>query len=174
MSLSRMWARATALAAGAALILLGTAPEGAGMVGGGGKPGPRELVDTDLPATFAAGVACDFQVTVSEVVNNEYSRTFPSGSMLITGRLVVRVTNDETGESVVRNVSGPGLVTTGPNSEEVLILRGPTLFPVFEGEDATGQVGVGMLVFHGTIVFAGGRLTSVSGSFEDLCDTLAG
>jgi hypothetical protein len=32
---------------------------------------------------------------------------------------------------------------------------------------------VGAFVFHGTIVFAGGRLTSVTGSVEDLCDTLA-
>jgi hypothetical protein len=174
MSLSRMCSKAAALAAGAALILLGATPANAGMVGGGGEPGPREPVDTGLPATFPAGTVCDFQITVSEVANNEYARTFPNGNILTTGRLVLRVTNDETGESAVRNSSGPAVLTTGSNGEEVLVARGPTLFPVFEGEDATGRVGVGAFLFHGTIVFAGGSLTSVSGSFEDLCVTLAG
>ena len=174
MSLRRMFCKAAAFAAGTALILVGAAPANAGMVGGGGQPGPREPVDTGLPATFPAGVVCDFQITVSEVANNEYSRTFPNGNILTTGRLVVRITNDETGDSVMRNASGPGVLTTGPNGEQVLIAHGPTLFPVFEGEDATGRVGVGAFLFHGTIVFASGSLTSVSGSFEDLCVTLAG
>jgi hypothetical protein len=169
-----MCSKAAAFAARAALILLGAMPAHAGIVGGGGKPGPREPVDTGLPATFPAGAVCDFQITVSEVANNEYSRAFPNGNILTTGQLVLRVTNDETGESAVRNASGPGVLTTGSNGEEVLVAHGRTLFPVFEGEDATGRVGVGAFLFHGTIVFAGGRLTSVSGSFEDICITLAG
>jgi hypothetical protein len=174
MSLLRKCARVTAIVGGAALLVLGAAPASAGPVGGGGQPGPREPVDTGLPTTFPAGVVCDFPITVSEVVNNEYSRTFPNGNTLTTGRIVLRVTNDETGESVVRNSSGPGLLTTGPNGEEVLIAHGPTLFPVFEGEDVTGRLGVGAFLFHGTIVFTGGQLTRVSGTFEDLCVTLAG
>lgn len=173
MSLLRKFARVTATVGGAALFVLSAAPASAGPVGGGGKPGPREPVDTGLPTTFPAGVVCDFPITVSEVVNNEYSRTFPNGNILTTGRLVLRVTNDETGESVVRNSSGPALLTTAPNGEEVLTAHGPTLFPVFEGEDATGRVGVGAFLFHGTIVFADGHLTRVSGTFEDLCVTLA-
>jgi hypothetical protein len=51
------------------------------VVRGGGRPGPREPVDTGLPATFPAGAACDFQITVSEVANNEYSRAFPNGCL---------------------------------------------------------------------------------------------
>jgi len=79
-----------------ALGLLGAAPASAGVVGGGGKPSARELVPSGLPVTFigGSGQACAFDVTISEVANNEFARTFPNGNTLITGRLVVRVTND--------------------------------------------------------------------------------
>jgi hypothetical protein len=174
MSLRRTTMHAAALIAIAIILVLGGAPATAGVVGGGGKPGPREFVDSGLPFTFAAGTACDFDVTLTEVANNEYIRVFPNGNALITGRLVVRITNDATGASVVRNISGPVLITTGPNGEAVVVLNGSSLSPVFEGFDATGVVGTGLFVFHGPTVFTNGQLTSVSGSYENLCATLAG
>jgi hypothetical protein len=174
MSIRRMSGFAVAIIAGAAVVALGSAPASAGVVGGGGKPSPREFVESGLPFTFPAGTACDFDVTLSEVANNEFTRTFPNGNTLITGRLVVRITNDETGASVIRNVSGPALTTTGSNGEQVFALKGASLSPVFEGNDATGQVGSGLFVFHGPVVFADGQLIIVSGSFENLCNTLAG
>lgn len=174
MSIRGISGLAVAVIAGAALVALGSAPASAGVVGGGGKPSPREFVESGLPFTFPAGTACDFDVTLSEVANNEFAQTFPNGNTLITGRLVIRIANDETGESVVRNVSGPALITTGSNGEQVFALSGASLSPVFEGNDATGQVGSGLFVFHGPVVFTDGQLTSVSGSFENLCNTLAG
>jgi hypothetical protein len=148
-------------------------PASAGVVGGGGKPSPREFVESGLPFTLPAGTACEFDVTLSEVANNEFARTFPNGNVLITGRLVVRVTNDDTDVSVVRNISGPVLLTTGPGGESVVVLSGSSLSPVFDGNDATGQVGTGLFVFHGPAVFTDGQLTRVSGSVENLCATLA-
>jgi hypothetical protein len=157
----------------AVLPMLGAVPASAGLVGGGGKPTPREFAESGLPATFEAGMACDFAVTVAEVVNKEFRRTFPNGNSLITGRLVVRVTNDVTDETVVRNVSGPVLLTTGHAGEQVAVLSGSSISPVFQGNDLTGEVGRGLFVFHGPTVFTDFKLTDVSGNFEDLCETLA-
>jgi hypothetical protein len=165
---------ASAVAVAAASLLLAITPASAGVVGGGGKPGPREFVESGLPITFKAGAACDFAVTIEEVANKEFSRTFPNGNILTTGQLVVRVINDGTGEALVRNISGPTLATTGPNGEQVLILSGSSLSPVFEGNDSTGKVGKGLFVFHGPTVFTDFKLTDVSGDFENLCETLAG
>lgn len=107
----------------------------AGNVGGGGRPTPREFVESGLPFTFPAGTACDFDVLLSEVANSEYSRTFPNGNALITGRLAVRITNTVNGESVVRNVSGPVVVSTGTGGEDLVTLSGTSISPVFEGND---------------------------------------
>jgi hypothetical protein len=174
MSIRRVSHVVVAIVAGGGLLLFGAAPASAGVVGGGGKPSPREFVESGLPFTYEAGTACDFAVTLSEVVNNVFARTFPNGNVLLTGRFVIGVTNDETGQSVVRNISGPVLLTTGPNGEQVTVLSGIGLSAVFEGHDATGQVGSGLFIFHGPTVFTGGQLISVSGSFENLCDPLAG
>lgn len=174
MSIRRISHIVVAIVAGGVLLLLGAAPASAGVVGGGGKPTPREFVESGLPFTYPAGTACDFAVTLSEVANNEFARTFPNGNVLITGRFVVGVANDETGQSVERDISGPVLLTTGSNGEQVTVLGGAGLSPVFEGHDATGRVGTGLFIFHGPTVFTGGQLISVSGSFENLCDTLAG
>jgi hypothetical protein len=152
---------------------VGAGSASAGLVGGGGKPSPRVFVESGLPFTLAAGDACPFAVTLSEVANNEFARTFPNGNMLITGRLVVRVTNEATGKSVVRDVSGPVLITSGPDGESVVVLSGSSLSPVFAGHDDTGTVGKGLFVFHGPTVFTDSQLTRVSGAVENLCRTLA-
>ena len=158
-----------------ALGLLGAAPASAGVVGGGGKPSEREFVPSGLPVTFIgrSGQACAFDVTISEVANNEFARTFPNGNTLITGRLVVRVTNDLSKQSVVRDVSGPVLITSGPSGEQVFVLSGASVSPVFAGHDDTGSGLQGLFIFHGPTVFTDGQLTQVSGNYEDLCRTLA-
>jgi hypothetical protein len=141
--------------------------------GDGVRPAPWEFVPTGFPATLDAGVACDFPVTFDEVANQEYSRTLPNGTTVVNGQLVVRVTNDVSETSVVRTVSGPIFMSTGPNGEQVVTARGNTLSPVFAGNDATGTVGRGLFVFHGTIVFTDFILTTFTGSYEDLCKALA-
>ena len=61
------------------------------------------------PITFAAGEICPFGVTIDAVANKEIFKDF-GDHLIITGRLVVQVTNDETEKSVVLNVSGPAKV----------------------------------------------------------------
>jgi hypothetical protein len=132
------------------------------------------FVPSGLPFTYPGGTgeACAFDVTITEVANNEFARTFPNGNTLITGRLVLRITNDSSGDSVVRNVSGPVLITSSPSGEPVAVLSGASLSPVFEGHDDTGADLQGLFIFHGPTVFTNGQLTRVSGSYEDLCKTL--
>jgi len=78
-------------------------------------PGPsREFAGAPPGTTFSllAGV-CAFPVSITIVVNDEYSLTFnPDASgatrQLWSGRFVAAFTNDDSGLSVIRNVSGPG------------------------------------------------------------------
>ena len=107
---------AAAAGAAAALSIMGASPSTANGVGvgGGGRPGPR--VPGEIKShSFVADEVCSFPVTIIDVVNETSSRTFPNGSSLSTGRLVERIT--ATGEYVVRNISGPGASTYGPNGE---------------------------------------------------------
>lgn len=113
--------------------------------------------------------ACSFPVRLDEVANKEYSKTLPGDRTLITGRLVVRFTNLDTGASVVRNISGPFLMST-VDGVQTNYLTGRSGSIVF------GPTGARLYVFSGpnTLINNGAELTSYSGRFEDLCATLGG
>jgi hypothetical protein len=64
-----------------------------------------------LPAaSLVISGSCSFDVQVDFLVNKEFITTFTSGKQIITGRLVVRLTNlsDPTKSAVVQ-ISGPGI-----------------------------------------------------------------
>jgi hypothetical protein len=70
-----------------------------------------------LPAGDAviSGV-CDFDLGITVLENNEYITTFfdQEGNVtrrLISGRFVVELRNEETDNSIVANISGPGTIT---------------------------------------------------------------
>lgn len=70
------------------------------------------------PVTLPAGVVCDFDLTVAEVVNNGTFTTFfdKQGVPRWThgsGKLVWRYTNEGTGTSIDLNISGPGKTIEG-------------------------------------------------------------
>ena len=74
------------------------------------------------PQTFPAGQVCPFQVTLTAIEDDLVQTTLTRNTVLITGPLVLEVTNDETGESVIRDVSGPATITqTGETSITVLL-----------------------------------------------------
>jgi hypothetical protein len=58
---------------------------------------------------------CKFPVRIEITANKEYVKFFSDGRLLVNGKLFVRITNLETGESMDVNVSGPAHVT--PTSE---------------------------------------------------------
>ena len=71
--------------------------------------------DVSMPPQFVlpAGAACEFDVGVDVLANGEryklwFDRDGAPSRGLLTGRLVLQLTNLETDASVVLNVSGPG------------------------------------------------------------------
>ena len=59
--------------------------------------------------SFTISGGCAFDVLLEPVVNKEYSTTFTNGMQIITGRLVVRLTNESNpSKSIVVQISGPG------------------------------------------------------------------
>ena len=123
-------------------------------------PAPPFLIVSD---------SCFFDVRIDFLVNKEFIKTFASGKTLITGRLVVRVTNlDNPSKSRVLNISGPGKDDLAAPSTVHLSGSSLVFFP-----------GV-MVLTHGPVSLtfdADGNVTSftqTSSSSRDLCALLAG
>jgi hypothetical protein len=132
------------------------------------NPNSGRVPVTPPPDDVFTGV-CQFPVLVETLAIKEYSKTHKNGVEIITGRLVVRVTNTETGESKVYNISGPGEITRDGALETDVFLGRALLFdPSF-----------GMLVTSGRVVATfntdTGEFTIISqrGHVEDVCATLA-
>jgi len=73
------------------------------------EPGPSTTVQ------FAAGEVCEFPVGVDTIVNRSLQKVFlaPSGEperIILTGRVILRLTNLEAGTSIDVNASGPALL----------------------------------------------------------------
>jgi hypothetical protein len=78
------------------------------------------------PPTFTITGSCSFDVRVDVLVNKEFITTFTSGKQIITGRLVVAVTNvDQPSKSRVLQISGPGIEDV--SSPSVFNLSGTSL-----------------------------------------------
>jgi hypothetical protein len=132
------------------------------------NPNSGRVPVTPPPDDVFTGV-CPFPVLIETLAIKEYSKTHKNGVEIITGRLVVRVTNTETGESKVYNISGPGEITRDGALETDVFLGRALLFdPSF-----------GMLVTSGRVVATfntdTGEFTIISqrGHVEDVCATLA-
>jgi hypothetical protein len=173
MARKRIASIAAAASAAALMTVAGATSahaEGVG-VGGGGRPVTRE---PNMPTTwtFAAGEVCPFKTTIVDLVNQTTTLVFPNGESRGSGRLVEKITNDETGKTVTRNISGPGASTYGPNGEWILTLTGSSIFWAYDGTDTTGKVGKGLFIGHGPLVYVDLMLVKAPPSFENLCDTV--
>ena len=81
-----------------------------------------------LPAEdFTIQGSCAFDVDLQVLVNKEFITTFSDGRQLITGRLVVRLTNVATGKSIDLNISGPGFITPHADGSVTFELSGRSL-----------------------------------------------
>ena len=66
------------------------------------------------PPTFDIIGSCEFDVRVDVLANNEFIAAFTSGKTIVTGRLIVRLTNvDEPSHSITLNISGPSINDSG-------------------------------------------------------------
>jgi hypothetical protein len=143
-----------------------------------GKP---DRVFLGLPdfLEFDAGTVCDFALRIDILVNKEYAVIFPadeSGTQhdIVTGRLVVEVTNVDTGQSRVFNVSGPGKDIFFPDGTVQTVQHGRFIF--FALPTDAGGPGMWWSAGQNHLTFdANGATTSVSLPHNslDVCAALA-
>ncbi len=141
---------------------------------------PTKVPDEPFSNDFLPGETCDFAVRIESTAINSKTTTFnrKDGRLKenLTGKIIQRVTNLETGASVVRNSSGPGKVTLNAAGHVVLRFGGASVLTFFDGD----VIGRGVLYVKG-----GGAEFEIGddGFFfvrvqlpahvEDLCATLA-
>jgi hypothetical protein len=131
--------------------------------------------------TLPGGPFCGFDIDVDVVANNQFKRTIvlPDGTVIerITGRLVLRFTNDATDKTIVRNVSGPTTRTTRPDGTATFEGAGNNWLAF--GPNGRNNTGEPALVFtSGRVVInsTGNTATSfsLSGHQVNGCELLAG
>lgn len=122
---------------------------------------------------------CEFDVLLHDVRNELVVTTFFDRDGNVTkqigaGALVVELTNLDSGESLVANISGPGVQTF---QDDVFTLKaeGNWLFFFFPDELAPGDPGLIWLT-SGLWVWEfgpeGGRLVTQRGTSQDVCSLL--
>jgi hypothetical protein len=129
---------------------------------------------------FAAGEVCDFAVRLEAVENSARITTFDrhDGAFRqnLNGRIVLSVTNVETGESVVRNSSGPGRISINDAGRVVIRFGGSSVLSFFEG-DVTGRALLYLTGGGAEFEIGDDGFFYVRADFpahvEDLCATLA-
>jgi hypothetical protein len=114
---------------------------------------------------------CEFDVVQTIVSNNEYNTTFfdRAGNVTrtqVNGRLVVGLTNVETGKSIVLNASGPGRFVE--DTDGLTVYTGGTWTLFFAGEFFLLN-GRGILRIDAN----GETIVATHGHITDLCELLA-
>lgn len=134
--------------------------------------------------TVAAGERCPFTLSSTALSDKERIRTLSTyadgtpRTQKVVGELVVRYTNEDTGESVERNLTGNGIFTWRQDGSLArLSLQGGHFGAGLQPTDPEGPA---FLIFTGAghaVSFApdGTRtVTYGSGPVENICTTLAG
>lgn len=167
--MSRVRAFAPAL-----ILLLGL---GVGPAAAAGPP-EHEFFPSE-PFEFLPGDVCEFGVLVEPIRSRGHQITFPEDAdgtvhQRITGQLFAQVTNTATGESVVRNFTGPVDFWFYADGTAASLNRGHSLAFLFSFEEG----GPALWYHRGAILWsvnADGFWSVVRqrGVSEDLCATLA-
>ena len=158
-----------------ALIGLLAAPS---VASAGGKPTRSPTANS--PFDFPAGVVCGFEVAGQPLVDNEVTKTFPplpNGDVvqIVTGRVVLQLTNVDSGKSLTLNVSGPATITAHPDGSVTAIDSGRSLSFFFPTDSPAGPA---TYLYTGQVVLnftADGQqiLVSQTGTSRDICAALA-
>ena len=142
--------------------------------GSGWVPAPSE------PSDRAAGVLCDFAIHTDPIVDEVMKKTLstnPDGSPrseLYVGRLIIRVTNVESGAYYDADASGDAVFVYAPDGTVTWYAVGPTLVGF---RDGAGNLPRGFYVLDGVyrLVFAPDghkTLTTVHGTQDDVCQRI--
>ena len=131
------------------------------------------------PISVAAGAVCAFPITAEPVrqdlrLRYHYDDAGTIDGYEVVGPLIARVTNTATGTSVIRNLSGQGIVIFAPDGSWQAVVNGGFLL-FFRATDEPANA---LLFFEGHTVLNGtstGQKTLVSHTApgENLCETLA-
>jgi hypothetical protein len=144
----------------------------------GADPPVREPF-VNMGGTLPAGVACaGFPVTVSIDVDRQTATTFFDNDgnptrQVITGRLILTVTNDTTHESRTYRLGGAIHLLFGADGSVTITLTGNSLITLFPTDVPPGPSttqGSGRAVIRIDALFT---LVSRTGHVEDVCAELA-
>jgi hypothetical protein len=113
--------------------------------------------------------SCAFDVDLHILVNNEFITTFSDGRQLITGALVVRLTNVESGKSIDLNISGPGFITPHEDGSVTMELSGRSLVFLPGVLELTSGPAILQIDANGNVV----SYTKTSAATVELCAVLA-
>jgi hypothetical protein len=129
---------------------------------------------------FVLSGSCDFDVRFHTVENKEFITSYfdDDGNLtrqIVNGRFVVELTNLETMESIVYNVSGPGFLTFFEDGSLDFVFGGRSLVFFFPGEVEDLPllwVNSGQVTMH---LDPEGNVVGVEqvGDVEDVCAALA-
>lgn len=132
---------------------------------------PFRASNFDLPA----GTRCDFPLSGRVLEDKERIRRLSDTRSEVKGPLVVRYINQDTGESVVRDLTGTAFIDSFPDGSSRFTLKHGSLSVGLGPNDPGGPA---FLVLSGrgfTIDFGadGSRtVTPGRGTIENICDTL--
>jgi hypothetical protein len=160
----------------AAVLLVGVFASGATAA----KPlkGPCTLCNPS--GTFPAGMVCPFAFSFEDVVDHRFQITYPNGVIKIAGYRTIRVTNEETHESRILQLTA--MITFEFDGDRVVTTsHGPFLWGFVAGDPASGLLytrGFAQEVDEvpGPHPNAFGITTlsfEARGSVENLCETMA-
>ena len=134
------------------------------------------------PLVLPAGLACDFDVRLSpEPGSNFTEKVFSDGRFVVTGSGADRLTNLDTGKSIVLHTSGQARFTEH-GSEQGIEVQGHNIIYLFPGDEGP----FGTVAEPGALYFFKGRVTEIldleanlitsfewSGSATELCSLLS-
>jgi len=131
------------------------------------------------PLSVPAGAVCLFAVSAEPVRENlavryHYDDTGTVDAYEFKGPLLARITNLDTGESVVRSLSGFGSVVPHADGSYDAVFEGGLLLFLGSGDSPSSQLLLltGRTVLHGSPTGVKTVVAS-SGASENLCETLA-
>ena len=158
--------------------VLGATAAALALVGAAGAEGPSRDPLVAEPFLFPAGLVCPFPLLIEPTANGQTVKTFPDGSVMITGRLRVSITNLATGESL--EINGPGPIFVSQNADGTWNVKGTgtNVFYFFPGDLGPGRPGALLRLEGLTLETISADFSVVlsfthAGKSENLCETLA-
>jgi hypothetical protein len=161
-----------------AVIALFAVP--ASLASASGRPTRAPVPDAANTATFVAGQACPFAVHIEPVVNREYTLTFPAEPngdvvQMVSGYLLERFTNLDSGKSIVLNNSSQATVVSHTDGSATIDVSGPVALFFLAPFHAvpSAYVNYGHVVLDVSPPFGLLTLVSQTGRQLDICSALS-